>query len=105
MESRFKVIDGETEIMGTVTLFWVPMLSYNVRNLLARKETYYRENLTSLPTWEYAFNSFLYSSFIPRVDNVYNRAIHEYLTGEDALLESQWIEEEIMNISLDMWEY
>ena len=105
MESRFKVIDGETEFMGTVTLFWVPMLSYNMRNLLARKETYYRENLTSLPTWEYAFNSFLYSSFITRVDNVYNRAIHEYLTGEDALLESQWIEEEIMNISLDMWEY
>ena len=105
MESRFKVIDGETEFMGTVTLFWVPMLSYNVRNLLACKETYYRENLTSLPTWEYAFNSFLYSSFITRVDNVYNRAIHEYLTGEDALLESQWIEEEIMNISLDMWEY
>lgn len=105
MEDRYKVIDGETEYMGTVTLFWIPMQSHQVRSLLARKETYYRENLMQLPTWEYVFNSFLYSSFITRVDNVYNRSIHDYLTGEDALIESQFIEEEIMNISLDMWEY
>ena len=105
MEDRYKVIDGETEYMGTVTLFWIPMQSHQVRSLLARKETYYRENLMQLPTWEYVFNSFLYSSFITRVDNVYNRSIHDYLTGEDALIESQLIEEEIMNISLDMWEY
>ena len=105
MEDRYKVIDGETEYMGTVTLFWVPMQSYQVRALFARKETYYRENLVQLPTWEYAFHSFLYSSFITRIDNVYNRSIHDYLTGEDALIESERIEEEIMNISWDMWEY
>ncbi len=105
MEERYKVIDGETEFMGTVTLFWVPMLSWQVRELLAKKEAYCQENLTHLPNWEYAFNSFMYSSFITREDNVYNRAIHDYLTGEDALLESQRIEEEIMNISIDMWEY
>lgn len=105
MEDRYKVIDGETEYMGTVTLFWIPMQSRQVRALFARKETYYRENLMQLPTWEYVFNSFLYSSFITRVDNVYNRSIHEYLTGEDALLEAEMIEEEIMNISFDMWEY
>ena len=105
MEDRYKVIDGETEYMGTVTLFWVPMQSRQVRALFARKETYYRENLLQLPTWEYVFNSFLYSSFITRVDNVYNRSIHEFLTGEDALLESERIEEEIMNVSWDMWEY
>ena len=105
MEDRYKVIDGETEYMGTVTLFWIPMQSRQVRALFARKETYYRENLMQLPTWEYVFNSFLYSSFITRVDNVYNRSIHEYLTGEDALLEAEMIEEDIMNISFDMWEY
>lgn len=105
MEDRYKVIDGETEYMGTTTLFWVPMQSMATRLLFAKKETYYRENLIQLPTWEYAFNSFMYTSFITRIDNVYNRAIHDYLTGEDAILESERIEEEIMNISLDMWEY
>ena len=105
MEDKYKVIDGETEYMCTVTLFWVPMLSMEVRELFARKEAYCRENLVHLPTWEYAFNSFMYSSFITRIDNVHNRAIHDYLTGEDAIMESQRIEEEIMNICSDMWEY
>lgn len=105
MEEKYKEIDGETEYMGTTTLFWIPMQSWSVRVLFAKKEAYCKENLVHLPTWEYAFNSFMYSSFITREDNVYNRAIHEYLTGIDALLESERIEDEIMNISLDMWEY
>jgi len=105
LEDRYKVIDGETEFMGTVTLFWVPMLSLQTRILFANKETYFRENLMHMPTWEYAFNSFLYTSFITRIDNVWNRSIHDYLTGEDAILESDRIEEEILNIALDMWEY
>lgn len=105
MEDRYKVIDGETEYMGTVTLFWIPMLSLQTRILFAKKEAYCRENLVHLPNWEYAFNSFMYSSFITREDNVWNRSIHDYLTGEDALLEAERIEEDIMNISIDMWEY
>lgn len=105
LEDRYKVIDGETEYMGTVTLFWVPMLSWQTRYLFANKETYYRENLMHLPTWEYAFRAFMYTSFITREDNVWNRSIHDYLTGEDALFESERIEEEIINIAVDMWEY
>lgn len=105
MEERYKVIDGETEYLGTTTLFWIPMQSWAVRVLFAKKEAYTAENLVHLPNWEYAFNSFMYSSFITREDNVYNRAIHEYLTGIDALLESERIEEEIMNLCSDMWEY
>lgn len=105
LEERYKEIDGEMEYLGTVPLFWLPMNAWPVRVLFAKKEAYCRENLVHLPTWEYAFNSNMFSWFITREDNVYNRAIHDYLTGEDALLESQRIEEEIMNISLDMWEY
>lgn len=81
------------------------MLSHQVRVLFAQKEAYSRENLVHLPNWEYVFNTFMYSSFITRVDNTWNRSIHDYLTGEDALLEAERIEEDIMNISIDMWEY
>ena len=105
MEDRYKVVDGETEFMGTVTLFWVPMLSLQTRVLFAQKEAYCSDNLIYLPNWEYVFNSFMYTSFIVREDNVWNRSIHDYLTGEDALLESERIEEEILNIAFDMWEY
>jgi len=105
LEERYKEIDGVMEYMGRRPLFWIPMLSWNVKVLFAKKEAYCRENLVHLPNWEYAFNRNMYTWFITREDNVYNRAIIEYLTGEDALLEAQRIEEEILNISLDMWEY
>lgn len=105
LEERYKMIDGEMEYMGTYPLFWLPMNSWSVRVLLAKKEAYCRENLVHLPTWEYVFHRNMYTWFITREDNVWNRSIYDYLTGEDALLESQRIEEEILNISLDMWEY
>lgn len=105
MMERTKVIDGELEYLGTQPLFWIPMNAWPVRVLLAKKEAYCRENLVHLPNWEYAFHRNMFTWFITREDNVYNRAIMDYLTGEDALLESQRIEEEILNISLDMWEY
>ena len=105
MQERYKTIDGEQEYMGTLPLFWIPMNAWPVRVLFAKKEAYCRENLVHLPNWEYAFNRNMFTWFITREDNVYNRAITDYLTGEDALLEAQRIEEEILNISLDMWEY
>ncbi len=105
LEERYKEIDGEMEYLGTYPLFWLAMNSTQVKELFAKKEAYCRENFVHLPTWEYAFNSNMFTWFITRENNVYNRAIRDYLTGEDALLESQRIEEEIMNISEDMWEY
>ena len=105
MEEKYKEIDGEMEYLGSRPLFWIPMQSWSVRALFAKKEAYCRENLVHLPNWEYAFHRNMYTWFITREDNVYNRAIKDYLTGEDALLEAQRIEEEILNISLDMWEY
>ena len=105
LEERYKEIDGVMEYLGSRPLFWIPMQSWHVRVLLAKKEAYCRENLVHLPNWEYAFHRNMFTWFITREDNVYNRAIMDYLTGEDALLEAQRIEEEILNISLDMWEY
>ena len=50
MEDKYKVIDGETEYMGTVTLFWVPMLSWEVRTLFAkRRPTVAKTSYTSPP--------------------------------------------------------
>jgi len=38
--------------------------------------------------------------------NVYNnRAISQYLTGRDAMLESKKIEQKIFNYEQDLWEY
>ena len=56
-------------------------------------------------SYDQIFITRYFDSFVTRETNVHNRAIHEYLTGEDSQLESQNIEERIFDIESDMWEY
>ena len=100
----YKEIDGEREYQGTVTLFWIPMLSPRTRDLLARKEAYYEDNISHLPSWEYIFNSRVFTSYITRESNRFNRTIDSYLTGEDALFEAERIENKLLEINVDQWE-
>lgn len=101
----YKEIQGEREFMGTITLFWVPLQSQAVRTTLIRNEAYYEDNIAHLPSWLYIFDSRMYESFVTRESNRLNRTISSYLTGVDALLESQRIEIKLLNIEEDMWEY
>ena len=101
----FKEIDGERDYIGSVELFWIPMQAISTRTLMARHEAFIAENTAHLPTWEEVFNTRMFSSFVTRESNVYNRSIVDYLTGSDAIIEADRIENELLNISLDMWEY
>ena len=104
-QDMFKDIDGEREFMGTVTLFWVPMQSQRVRSLLVRKQVYYNPNLSQLPTWERIFLERYFDSYITRESNRFNRPISTYLTGTDAIQESERIEDYLLEISEDQWEW
>ena len=101
----YKEIQGEREFMGTITLFWIPLQSAAVRTLLIRNEAYYEDNIAHLPSWLHIFDARMYESFITKETNRMNRTISSYLTGVDALLESQRIEIKLLNIDEDMWEY
>lgn len=101
----YKEHDGDLDFIGTIELFWVPMLSPAVRQLMARNEAYIEENLAHQPSWENIFITRMFNSFITRQSNVYNRSIFDYLTGTDAIWESERIETRLMEISQDMWEY
>lgn len=101
----YKEHDGDRDYIGTVEMFWIPMQSVSTRTLMARKEAFVAENTAHLPTWEEIFNTRMFNSFVTRESNVYNRSIIDYLTGSDAIIEADRIENELLNISLDMWEY
>ncbi len=101
----FKEVGMERDFIGTVELFWIPMTSYNVRKLLVTHEAYYADNIAHLPTWDEIFVSRMFDSYITRESNVFNRTISSYLTGLDAILESNRIEEMLLEIGSDMWEY
>ena len=101
----YKEHDGETDYLGSVELFWIPMLSPQVRRLLVRNEATWQDNIASQPSWEYIFIHRMFNSYVTRYSNRYNRTILDYLTGTEAIWEAERIESELLDISQDMWEY
>ena len=86
-------------------IFWVPMNDMAWRNVYARANAYDMYNNSIERSYDEIFISRYFDSYITRETNVYNRNIHDYFTGEDALMESNAIEERIFDIESDMWEY
>lgn len=97
--------EGEYELRGNVTLFWIPFMSDNVKALLANNYVYRDYNLAVLPSWEEIFYTRYFNSFIIREDNIHNRYITDYLVGTDALKEAERIENTIFEMEIDMWDY
>lgn len=96
--------DGETDC-NPQERFWIPMNNMQVRNIMARYNAYDMYNNSADRSYDEIFVTRFFDSFVTRETNVYNREIHDYVTGEDAILESQNIEERIFDIESDMWEY
>lgn len=89
----------------SVAMFWVPMNDMRVRNLLVKYDAYDEHNASLNRTYDDIFITRYFDSFVTREINTQNRSIASYLTGTDAILESQRIEDRIFNIESDMWEY
>lgn len=96
--------DGERSC-EPVEMFWVPMDDMRVRNVLVKANAYDKANAASLRTYDEVFVTRYFDSFIYRETNTWNRTIASYLTGTDAILESQRIEDMVFDIESDMWEY
>ncbi len=101
----FKEHDGDLDYIGTAEMFWVPVQSPQVRRLMARNEATWQQNIADQPSWEYIFINRMFNSYITRISNRFNRSILDYLTGTEAIWESERIESELLDISQDMWEY
>jgi gliding motility associated protien GldN len=104
VDENCKEVDGDMECNPT-TRFWIPMNDMRVRNLFARTNAYDMYSNNAERSYDEIFITRYFDSFVTRETNVYNREIHDYLTGEDALLEAETIEGRIFDIESDMWEY
>ena len=95
--------DEETgEIRGLMPLFWIyfPALRFE----LSQYKAFNRQNGVRL-TYEDMFQKRMFSSYIIKEDNVYDRFINEYTAGIDALLEAEKIKNEIFFYEHDLWHY
>jgi gliding motility associated protien GldN len=94
--------DGVT-LKGVKPLFWIYFPQ--ARNVLAKSYVFNRFNNTQRLTYDDLFFKRMFSSYIYKESNVYDRKITEYAKGMDALLESERIKNEIFLTEHDLWEY
>lgn len=105
-DSYRELPNGEVIPLGNLALFWVPMQNPKVRSLLVRYKAYIdQNNMVGQPSWDWVFLNQHYEAYITRESNVYLRSVSDYVTGIDAILESQNIEDKVFAIENDMWEY
>ena len=91
------------DVVGEKGLFWIYFPE--ARPVFANQEVYMRHNDAERRTIDDIFWKRLFSSFILKESNVYNRRIGDYTSGLDALLESERIKKEIFTSEHDLWHF
>lgn len=100
---RTYMIDANTKkVMGIKPLFWIyfPELRYIIQNYFV----YNRKNDAMRMSFDDLFWKRMFSSYVKKESNVFDRIIADYVSGVDALLESERIKKEMMEIEHDMWD-
>jgi gliding motility associated protien GldN len=95
--------DEKGNLRGTKPLFWIYFPE--ARMVFAKAEVFNWANDAERRTYDDVFWKRLFSSYIYKEANVYDRKIAEYATGMDALLEAERIKQELLEFELDLWEY
>ncbi|MBQ9473482.1 MAG: gliding motility protein GldN [Bacteroidales bacterium] len=96
---------GDTKECMDAKMFWVPMNDMRVRNILVKSNAYDENNNNAYRTYDDVFIDRYFDSYVYRESNRFNREVTDYVTGTDAIIESQSIEDKVFNIESDMWEY
>ena len=104
IQETFRDEDINQENVERRPVFWI--YYPEARELLASNAVFNPNNTAQNMSFDDLFIKRKFNSYIIKESNVYNnRSISQYLTGRDAMLESQRIEAEIFNFEQDLWEY
>lgn len=95
--------DDEGVKRGYKTLFW--LYFPECRYVFANADVYNFLNDSQRRTFEDLFQKRMFSSYIVKESNVYDRSIKAYARGIDELLEAERIKEELFVLEHDLWHY
>jgi gliding motility associated protien GldN len=91
------------EIVGYKPLFWVYFPE--CRQLFANSEVFNTKNDAQRCSADDVFMKRMFSSFVHKESNVYDRHVVSYASGLDAQLESERIRSDIQLIEHDVWHF
>jgi gliding motility associated protien GldN len=95
--------DSKGTLLGVQTMYWV--YYPDLRPILAKYEVFNPKNDAVRLSWEDMFEARMFQSYIYKESNVYDRAVQDYATGIDGLLESDRIKNDIFIFEHDLWNY
>jgi gliding motility associated protien GldN len=96
-------VSGGVGTGGDSPLFWIYFPE--ARPVFANQEVYMRHNDAERRTLEDIFWKRMFSSYVRKESNVYDRYISEYKLGIDALLESDRVKEDIFKWEHDLFHF
>lgn len=98
-----KKSEGGGETIGDKPLFWIYFPE--LRPLLANQDVYMRHNDSERRTLDDIFWKRMFSSYVTKESNVYDRSIGDYTSGINALFEAERIKEDIFKFEHDLWHF
>ncbi len=96
-----EVRGDDGELRGYAPVFWLyyPELRYVLANATAINP----RNLAEQRSYDAILTKRIFSSTVHAESNVHGRSLPEYLTGIDALLEAERIEQDLFRYEHDLW--
>lgn len=91
------------QVIGTKNLFW--LYFPQIRPIIQNYFVYNRKNDAQRMSYDDLIWKRMFSSYITKESSIYDRTINDYTSGVDALLESERIKKEMMEIEHDVWEF
>ena len=96
--------DTNQENVQRSQVFWI--YYREARDVLATSAIFNPLNTANNTSFDDVFLKRRFNSYIIKEENIYdNRAISQYLSGKDAMLESRKIEKSIFDFEQNLWEY
>ena len=96
--------DDNGNVVAVIPLFWV--YYPDIREVLGRHESFNPHNDAQRMSWEDVFEARLFSSYIIKESNVFDRYIKDYKTNtSEQLYEAEKIKDGIFHFEHDLWEY
>ncbi|MEO6167614.1 MAG: gliding motility protein GldN [Chitinophagales bacterium] len=93
----------DDQIQLDLPMFWAYYPT--ARNVFVKQEVFNPRNDAVRLSWEDLFEMRLFTSYIYKESNVFDRRIQDYATGTDALRESDRIKQDIFEYEHDVWSY
>ena len=104
IQEYYRDEDVNRENVQRRQVFWI--YYPEARDLLATHPVINPNNTAQNMSFDDLFIKRKFNSYIVKESNVYNnRAVSQYLSGRDAMMESKRIEKDIFDFEQDLWEY